>query len=68
MLPETLIQQLNALGVEEKREAMAMLAAALHQETTPLPGGVYALWSPFDSAAAADVLSAMLAEDKHSHA
>jgi hypothetical protein len=67
MLSETLIEQLNELAEADKRAVVKLLLAQLPPVDAILPMGTYEVWSPYDSAAAADVLREMLAEDTQSH-
>jgi hypothetical protein len=66
MLPEQLIYDLHQLNRADKLRAVQLLISdlALEEEFGFVPGASYEIWSPFDSAEAAAILTKMLDEDK----
>lgn len=66
MLSDSLIRELHKLSRAEKLRAMRILLDDLASEDEPFfpPGAEYAVWSPFDSADAAEKLMALLEQEK----
>ncbi len=66
MLPETLKSDLHQLSRADKLRAVQLLIEdlALEEEFGIVPGAQYEVWSPYDSAEAAAILTQMLNEDK----
>jgi hypothetical protein len=68
MTIDNLIPTLRELSRAEKLRAIQFLAAELEKEETLMlePGKEYAVWSPYDSAGAAQALGKLLEEHKKS--
>lgn len=68
MTIEALIPSLRELSRADKLRAIQFLAAELEEDEELLlkPGVEYAIWSPYDSAGAAQVMLEMLEERKKS--
>jgi hypothetical protein len=66
MLPEQLINDLHKLNRADKLRAVQLLVndLALEEEFGLVPGAQYEIWSPYDSAEAAAILTKLLDEDK----
>jgi hypothetical protein len=65
MLPEQLINDLHKLNRADKLRAVQLLVndLALEEELGFVPGAQYEIWSPYDSAEAAAILTRLLDED-----
>ena len=65
MLSDTLINQLHQLNKTEKLRAVQLLVddLALEEAFHFTPGATYEVWSPYDSAEAAAILTRLLEED-----
>jgi hypothetical protein len=68
MLSKELLTQLHSLSRVDKLRVVQMLANELAVEEGILdPTVEYEIWSPYDSAGAAEQLSRMLEEDQKTH-
>ena len=66
MLPEQLISDLHKLNRADKLKAVQLLVddLSLEEEFGLVPGAEYEIWSPYDSAEAASILTKMLDEEE----
>lgn len=66
MLSEDLIKELHNLNRSEKLKAMQILVndLSLEEEFDLVPGAQYEVWSPYDSAEAAAILTQLLKDDE----
>jgi hypothetical protein len=69
MIPNELLKQLHELDRFDKLHVIQLLAKDLSQEEGSqfVEGTHYEIWSPYDSAEAANTLLQMLEDDKSSH-
>jgi hypothetical protein len=66
MLPESLKRELHKLDRGDKLRAVQLLIddLALEEEFNLISGVEYEVWSPYDSAEAASILTKLLDEDE----
>ncbi len=65
MIPEELLAQLHSLSRADKLEVIQILVNELAlEEARLMPGSQYEVWSPYDSAGAAEQLTKILEDSK----
>ena len=67
MFSETLKIELDKLNRAEKLRVVQLLVEQLASEEELLPSKEYEIWSPYDSAGAAAILTDMLEADRRKH-